>query len=215
MALSNAAFASTTERSLTQVIEAMFGVQPGYTILKQLAANTEASSLADVANFLIQFSDDATDAQAFATAIVTNLGITEAAGLTIENIELAVAYVDGLLSPVEPANWGAVVLDLVNGFSTYTADETFGAAAAAFNSSVIASLNYSLDDANTEINAGGAATTSFSLTAGQDNLTGTNAADFFAAYIFDNQNTAQSGDMIHGGSGEDTLFAVWALPFFQ
>lgn len=207
MALSNAAFASTTERSLTQVIEAMFGVQPGHTILKQLAANTETSSLADVANFLVQFSDDATDEATFANAIVANLGITTAAGLAAADVEIAVAYVENALTTAGTANWGLVVLEISEGFAGYTADETFGAVATSFNQSVISSLNYSLDAANTEINAGGATTTNFALTAGQDNLTGTNAADFFAAYIFDNQNTAQSGDVIHGGSGEDTLFA--------
>ncbi len=47
----------------------------------------------------------------------------------------------------------------------------------------------------------------FMLTTDQDNLTGTDADDTFNAYIFDNQNTAQSGDMVDGGAGVDSLFA--------
>ena len=47
----------------------------------------------------------------------------------------------------------------------------------------------------------------FMLTTDQDNLTGTDADDSFNAYIFDNQNTAQSGDMVDGGAGVDSLFA--------
>jgi hypothetical protein len=45
------------------------------------------------------------------------------------------------------------------------------------------------------------------LTIGQDNITGTAGDDMFAAWIFDNQNSAQSGDVINGGLGFDTLMA--------
>jgi hypothetical protein len=45
------------------------------------------------------------------------------------------------------------------------------------------------------------------LTTGQDTLVGGAADDNFTAYIFDNQNTAQSGDSIDGAEGTDTLFA--------
>lgn len=41
----------------------------------------------------------------------------------------------------------------------------------------------------------------------QDDLKGTDKNDTFKAYIFDNQNTAQSGDMIDGGAGIDRLEA--------
>ncbi|MBL4606745.1 MAG: hypothetical protein JKY01_02815 [Pseudomonadales bacterium] len=47
----------------------------------------------------------------------------------------------------------------------------------------------------------------FMLTTGQDNLTGTDEDDAFNAYIFDNQNTAQSGDVLDGGAGTDSLYA--------
>lgn len=45
------------------------------------------------------------------------------------------------------------------------------------------------------------------MTTGQDNLTGSGGNDGFTAWIFDNANSAQSGDMIDGGSGTDTLYA--------
>jgi hypothetical protein len=47
----------------------------------------------------------------------------------------------------------------------------------------------------------------YTLTANQDDLTGTDNADTFNAYIFDNQNTLQSGDMVDGGASTDRLFA--------
>lgn len=48
---------------------------------------------------------------------------------------------------------------------------------------------------------------SINLTLGQDALTGSASDDEFNAYIFNNSNTLQSGDMVDGGAGEDTLFA--------
>ena len=45
------------------------------------------------------------------------------------------------------------------------------------------------------------------LTTSQDQLTGSASDDEFNAYIFNNSNTLQSGDMVDGGDGEDTLFA--------
>jgi len=45
------------------------------------------------------------------------------------------------------------------------------------------------------------------LTVNQDSLTGSAGNDGFTAWIFDNQNTAQSGDYINGGAGTDTLMA--------
>lgn len=43
------------------------------------------------------------------------------------------------------------------------------------------------------------------LTTGQDFLNGTVNNDVFAANVFDNQNTFQSGDEVNGGAGTDTL----------
>ncbi|WP_130536261.1 beta strand repeat-containing protein [Thiomicrorhabdus indica] len=49
--------------------------------------------------------------------------------------------------------------------------------------------------------------TTFMLTIDQDDMSGTNNADMFLGYIFDNQNTLQSGDMIDGAGGVDRLEA--------
>lgn len=45
------------------------------------------------------------------------------------------------------------------------------------------------------------------LTTGQDFLTGSHEDDAFTAWIFNNQNTAQTGDSIDAGQGHDTLLA--------
>lgn len=77
---------------------------------------------------------------------------------------------------------------------------------------VLANVNstqQSVDDVKALIDLGVTSTADFDqvLTTDQDNLTGTAGNDSFAAWIFDNQNTAQSGDMISGGAGTDTLVA--------
>lgn len=49
--------------------------------------------------------------------------------------------------------------------------------------------------------------TTYDLTVGQDSLSGAIGNDTFNAFIFDNQNTLQSGDRIDGGAGHDVLNA--------
>ena len=45
------------------------------------------------------------------------------------------------------------------------------------------------------------------MTLAQDNIVGTDADEIFSAFIFNNSNTLQSGDMVDGAGGMDTLFA--------
>lgn len=75
--------------------------------------------------------------------------------------------------------------------------------AAAAVSSVDGSAK-SVEDAKAIIDGDGV---TMSLTTGQDALTGTDKADTFNAFIFDNKNTAQSGDSVDGGGGTDRLYA--------
>ena len=72
---------------------------------------------------------------------------------------------------------------------------------ATVDTNVATHVNATLDTSNITQNPG------VSLTVGQDNLTGSTGDDTFTAYIFDNQNTLQSGDRINGGAGTDTLEA--------
>ena len=72
---------------------------------------------------------------------------------------------------------------------------------ATVDANVATHVNATLDTSNISQNPG------VNLTAGQDALTGSTGDDTFTAYIFDNQNTLQSGDRINGGAGTDTLEA--------
>jgi hypothetical protein len=77
------------------------------------------------------------------------------------------------------------------------------------DSATVTSAKASIDalDSGSGGGGGGNDGETFMLTTDQDNLTGTDLDDAFAGYIFDNQNTAQSGDMIDGGAGHDSLYA--------
>lgn len=208
MGLSLAITATESQKQVAQVIEAMFGVQPGYTILTDLADFADANSVDAMANLLIPFAENTDSAEEFASSVVANLGITgDSAVATAEE------YVVAQLNAAGESNWGAVILETAVLFSGLTEDATFGAAATAFNNSVIASLNYSLDPANTAINGGDepSETTIFNLTTAADNITGTASDDTFFADVFDNSNTLQSGDRLTGGEGTDELVAEVGL----
>ena len=207
MALSLAITATEEERLLTQTIEAMFGAQAGYAILKSIAADAEISGVDAVANGLVSFADNTATAETFAASIVANLGITvESTGSTAAVTD-AVDFVAAQLNTAGEANWGAAVLAITTLFAGLEDDATYGAAATAYNVSVIESLNYSLDEANQAPYYGPADSGEFNLTTGLDSLMGTVGDDSFIARIVDNANTAQSADVIDGGEGNDTLTA--------
>jgi len=79
-------------------------------------------------------------------------------------------------------------------------------AAAAVIANVTAD-DQTVDEGKAVVDGGTADGEAILLTTSQDNLEGTAGADTFNAFIFDNNNTAQSGDLIDGGAGTDTLFA--------
>jgi hypothetical protein len=73
-------------------------------------------------------------------------------------------------------------------------------------------IDASVDSAKSQVDEalaqqGGQPGEGFLLTVDQDNLVGTSGNDLFESYIFDNQNTFQSGDRINGGAGIDELYA--------
>lgn len=80
----------------------------------------------------------------------------------------------------------------------------YNAAEAAAAVSTVDGSAKSVEDAKAIIDGDGV---TMSLTTAQDALTGTDKADTFNAYIFDNKNTAQSGDTVNGGGGTDRLYA--------
>lgn len=137
-----------------------------------------------------------------AAAFVNNLGVTGTA--RADGLALVLAELNG----VDSAARGAKLLEIANLFSQLETDATYGAAARAFNAKVAAAVIYSGQAGTVDATfAGSGAVTSFYLTTGQDFLQGTPGDDLFLAYEFAGVGTLQSGDVINGGAGNDTLYA--------
>ncbi len=123
---------------------------------------------------------------------LTTLTTTEFVSALYEDVLGREAEAEGLAYWVNQIDTEAVskdvmVLALIEGASS--ADDIAYVAAAA-------------EDANNSVTGN-----TEMLTTAQDDIDGSQYADTFNAYIFDNANTAQSGDMISAGGSTDTLYA--------
>jgi len=137
-----------------------------------------------------------------AEAFVNNLGLTGQA--RTDGLSAALSALNATVSTMR----GQKLYETAQQFTQLTADPIYGSFARAFNATVAGAVAYSATPGTVDAALGfipGA--NEFSLTQGQDNLTGTSGNDTFNAFIFDNSNTLQSGDRIDGGAGADRLFA--------
>ena len=207
MALSLALTASAAEKSITQVIQAMFAVQPGFTILKSLAASVDGSDLTTVSDFLVGFASNTDSEAKFAAEMAKNIGLTEEAGLSAAAVTAAVDFFTAALTAAGTGKWGSAIAAIATDLPKFANDATYGAAITKYMAAVNSSLDYSLVETNTAISTPTDPSTTFALTTGLDALTGTDGNDLFNAFIVNNADTAQSGDVINGGNGMDTLFA--------
>ncbi len=200
-----------TNAQIIRIVEALFGVQPGnlyYTNFQDFVAETSLDALS---NALVGALAPA-DAESLAATVAANYHV--AADLETDDgsnvIALLETYITAQLNTVPEAEWGAKILEITNQYSNLWTDPVLGESVIAFNDAVVASLVYSANPANPDVNnpdGGPVVGDDILLTTAQDNLSGTDANDIFNAFIFDNQNTLQSGDILDGGAGTDTLFA--------
>jgi hypothetical protein len=178
---------------------------PGNAALNEhkafIAANGEAAYKAALNSI---FSPTNYSTAQLATTMLANLGLTNAWPTAQADAE---AYLNAY-----PTNRVGAMMDLAAMLYNYTGTDAVGVAAAAYRADIGTSYAYSIDAANvagkalvgTDVVTGGQ---TLLLTVGQDNLSGGASGDTFNAYIFDNQNTAQSGDMVNGFGGIDRLMA--------
>lgn len=137
-----------------------------------------------------------------AAAFVNNLGLTGQA--RTDGIAYTVAQLDGVASTAR----GAKLLEIANQFAGITSDPLYGAFATEWNAKVAAAVAYSSQPGTIDAVLGNLpSANSFNMTVGQDNITATAGDDIVTGYIFDNQNTLQSGDFADGGAGTDLLYA--------
>ncbi len=194
---------STNGTVLTRLAGALYNTQMSNATYSEVKA-LDPATLAD-ALYARDFSAS-TDA-AVATTLVTNLGLASVAGL--DNWVAAQLTAAG-------AHKGAKIVELLNGFAQMTADTTYGAYAAAFNTKVDAALAAS----QTTGNAGGTfaaagvapapANGTFALTTSIDAIVGGAGDDAITAAATSASTgtantTVNSGDSVDGGAGTDTL----------
>jgi len=184
-----------------------------------MAATTEFQSLYPVwltdaefaTNFTTNILDGNTSATELADAITAVESLLTAGNTRGETANIAVDYLLNTAGTADPI-YGTAVQALMNKVEVATYFATTQLDASADFASLQAVVADVTSDATTVTNQktlidANLDSLSQTLTTGQDNLTGSAGNDGFTAWIFDNQNTAQSGDMINGGAGTDTLLA--------
>lgn len=213
----------TPRSEIAQAVAAIWGLQLGNQTMTDVLAMVSApggSVGAVIAGAFDASYGSASDA-AVAAAFVSNLGITTDAGFSADAVAGAAAYVEGELAAGSSRAGTLMAIAKAFGNLPATGDADVDAAIAAFNSKVAGAVTHSSTAGTTDGTIDDVpAATSFELTEGRDVLTGTAGDDVFRAWVFDNQNTFQSGDVINGGGGTDTLeitlgwssdFAILAL----
>lgn len=173
------------------------------------ATNFDAAVISDTtprtyANSLVSAEQAAMTESAFATAILTNLGVTAATigQAAYDALQPAVA---GYLNSVGKANYGVVAVQLAQALSALTADATYGAAAKQLNNAASSAYAYSDNAANTtnkviNVATEAAPVSTFTLTTGTDIQFGTAGNDIFTA----TDKTLQAGDAIADSNSTDS-----------
>jgi hypothetical protein len=200
-----------TNAQIIRIVEALFGVQPGNTYYTNFQGFVAETSLDALSNALVGALAPA-DAASLAATVAANYQVDPALETADGSnvIALLETYITAQLNTVPEAEWGAKILEITNQYTNLWTDPLLGASVTKFNDSVVKSLVYSANPANSDVNdpnSGTATGDTINLTLALDNLTGTDANDIFNAFIFNNSNTLQSGDKVDGGAGMDTLFA--------
>lgn len=183
---------------------AIWDMKLGFATMQAVLAqaNTTPGGLNAVINGAFNDSFGGLTNAQVAAMVVNNLGLTGA--LATEGT----TYLTAQLGTVPMAERGAKISEVIALYSSLSAHPTFGESVRTFNQMVSAATVYAGTPGTQDAILGTLdAVTSFNLTLNADVITGSAAADRFNAYIFDNSNSLQSGDMLDGGAGNDTLFA--------
>jgi len=146
------------------------------------AVASATTSLRDYANGLVSATQAAETDSAFATQVMTNLGLTAAVigQAAYDALQPALA---AYVNSVGVANRGVVVVQLSQIVAGLTGDATFGAAAVNLNTAAASAYTYSTTAANTTDGAITVIPTakSFALTTSTDTFEGTTANDTVTA----------------------------------
>lgn len=191
---------------INQVAVTVYGVAPGATLLANYEAHAKDNGIDATLSLLLDAAGLGTDAN-FNAIVLANLGLS--------GEPTAVAYMD---SAVAANGRLATMKEAFNYLGSVAGqDNAYGVAGTAFNSKVTKSIEYSSVASNTSYSADAVSAASiavgstFVLTTNTDSFTGGDAADVFNASNSAGTAAAQtfnSGDVLSGGAGEDTLNAT-------
>ncbi len=186
----------TNAVQVARFANALYGIKLGSTTNAAVNADIANIGLSATVNAYYDYSFGSKTSAEVAAIMLGNLGLT---GNTA-----AAAYVEGQLNAAGSAK-GVAVLNMLNAFSNLESDTTFGAAATAWNATIVSAQAYTAS--NTADAAATATTTqTFTLTTGIDTLTGTAGNDTFVALQTGAADeTLSVADAIVGGAGTDTL----------
>jgi len=194
------AFLPTNAAQVQQFAAAMYGIQVGTTTMAQVNADINAAgSLSSALNAYYNVSFGSATTAAVAASVAANLGLT---GELATN---GATYIQGQLDAAPATARGAVISNILNLFSTLSADATFGAAATAWNTKVESAVSYT---GATDVVAGSTISvgTAFVFTDKIDALNGSANNDTFTG----DTATVSNADTIIGGAGIDTVVVYGA-----
>ena len=208
-----AKYLSGSQAIAINVFQALNGQAPSNTLLTSYVTNIGTSNGYAWANSLTPGAS--TTDSAFATRLLTNLGITAttlnattAWPVPADTYTALQTQLTAYLTAAGVANRGTVVVQLADIVSNLEGDGVYGTVATTYNAQAYADFTYASNTANTAPGTPVAASgTTFTLTTGVDtgtSFTGGSGADTFNA----TGTTLTSGDSLTGGTGTDTLSIV-------
>jgi hypothetical protein len=196
----------TSNLRIAQIANALYGAVVGSVTNNAVVADILQAGFNATVNTYYTYSFGTMPAATVAANMAANLGITTAS-VGAANVTAATSYIVAQLNAA-PGAQGVAVSNILALWSGMTADPTFGVAATAWNAAIANAMTYTASGATADQSLGNSTGGStYQLTTGVEAMLGTAGADTFNAYILNNANTLQSGDVINGGAGTDTLFA--------
>lgn len=188
----------TNAVQVARFANALYGIKLGSTTNAAVNADIANIGLSATVNAYYDYSFGSKTSAEVAAIMLGNLGLT---GNTA-----AAAYVEGQLNAAGSAK-GVAVLNMLNAFSNLESDATFGAAATAWNATIVSAQAYTASN-TADVAATATTTQTFTLTAGIDkaaDYTGTSGNDTFAGSKSDGTLLFTSLDALDGGAGNDSL----------
>lgn len=195
-------------KKVAQVANALYGVVVGKTTNDAVLVDIVTYGFDATVNSYYDYSFGSMTANDVATIMAANMGITAASVGGQVNVDSAIVYIESVITTAAAGTEGAALSSMLDLWASMASDPIFGTAATAWNTAIANAMVYTASGTTADVAiANATAGATLALTTGADVFAGTAGDDTYNAYIIDNANTLQSGDVINGGAGNDTLYA--------